>query len=149
MYFLCFIVYFSDRTNVEALADSILLEELQAAESERNQNAPVEDKPTPCLPSNSKSSSSQDTFSALKQAIGKLQNKLREPVKKKFYLHKCYNSHILPLTNVCFDRSGEHCLTGSYDRTCHVINTNTAEVQHILSGHDNVVFSVGFNTPRW
>jgi len=70
-------------------------------------------------------------------------------VKKKFYLHKCHNSHILPLTNVSFNRSGERCLTGSYDRTCHVINTQTAEVEHILTGHDNVVFSVGFNLPHW
>lgn len=138
---------------MDELADSILLQELQAVESERNQE--LEQPSTSYkstrvdLPSNRKASSSRDTFSALKQAIGKLQSKLREPTKKKFYLHKSYNSHILPLTNVCFDRSGERCLTGSYDRTCHVIGTSDAQVQHILTGHDNVVFSVGFNTPRW
>lgn len=135
---------------MEQLADSILLQELQAVEAERTQEASTSDKSNRVeLPSNCNASSSQDTFSALKQAIGKLQNKLREPIKKKFYLHKSYNSHILPLTNVCFDRSGERCLTGSYDRTCHVIGTSDAQVQHILTGHDNVVFSVGFNAPRW
>lgn len=135
---------------MEQLADSILLQELQAVESERTQQASTSDKSSRVeLPRNYSASSSQDTFSALKQAIGKLQNKLREPIKKKFYLHKSYNSHILPLTNVCFDRSGERCLTGSYDRTCHVIGTSDAQVQHILTGHDNVVFSVGFNAPRW
>ncbi|XP_030370428.1 LOW QUALITY PROTEIN: dynein assembly factor with WDR repeat domains 1 [Scaptodrosophila lebanonensis] len=148
------------KTNVDALADSILLHELQthdsistSSASSSNLNSNVLDKPViggeVGLSATVTASSSQDTFSALKQAINKLQRKLLEPVKKKFYLHKRHVSHILPLTNVCFDRGGERCLTGSYDRTCHVINTNTAEVEHVLTGHDNVVFSVGFNTPRW
>lgn len=126
-----------------------MIQELEAIESERGQGDVAADNSTFCLPANSKASSSQDMFSALKQAIFKLQAKLHEPIKKKFYLHKSYTSHILPLTNVCFDRSGERCLTGSYDRTCHVINTSTGQLQHMLTGHDNVVFSVGFNVPRW
>lgn len=134
---------------MEQLADRILFEELQVSEAVADEGATCAENAPLCLSSNSKASSSHNMFSALKQAIEKLQAKLREPIKKKFYLHKCYNSHILPLTNVCFDRSGERCLTGSYDRTCHVINTSTGLVQHVLNGHDNVVFSVAFNTPRW
>lgn len=90
-----------------------------------------------------------NTLTAVKLAIIKLQRKLCEPIKKKFYLHKCLRSHLLPLTNVAFDRSGERFLTGSYDRTCRVINTQTATVEHILEEHDNVVFAVAFNFPRW
>ncbi|KMZ06627.1 dynein assembly factor with WDR repeat domains 1 isoform X1 [Drosophila simulans] len=135
------------KTNIEPLADRILLQTLAEAEEEPSP-ADLEKNPPP-RPVSGSVARSQNAFSALKQALEKLQKKLREPVKKKFYLHKCHNSHILPLTNVSFDRSGERCLTGSYDRTCHVINTQTAQVEHILSGHDNVVFSVGFNFPHW
>ncbi|KAH8271332.1 hypothetical protein KR018_006993 [Drosophila ironensis] len=134
------------KADIEPLADRILLQTL--AEAEENPSPTDEEKTLQSRPVSGRVCNSQNTFSALKQALSKLQAKLREPVKKKFYLHKCHTSHILPLTNVCFDRSGEMCLTGSYDRTCHIINTQTAEVEHILTGHDNVVFSVGFNHPH-
>lgn len=39
-------------------------------------------------------------------ALEKLQAKLREPVKKKFYHFKTLKAHILPLTNVAFDKAG-------------------------------------------
>lgn len=85
----------------------------------------------------------------LRKAIAKLQRKLQEPTKKKFYLHTRLDTHILPLTNVAFDRSGERCLTGSYDRTCAIVNTHDGNVEHVLREHDNVVFSVAFNFPKW
>lgn len=90
-----------------------------------------------------------EIYPVIKDAIIKLQNKLKEPIKKKYYLHRTIDSHILPLTNVCFDRSGEYCLTGSYDRTCRIINTLNGSDKNILRGHENVVFSVGFNFPNW
>lgn len=85
----------------------------------------------------------------LRKAIAKLQRKMHEPTKKKFYLHTRLDTHILPLTNVAFDRSGEHCLTGSYDRTCRIINTHKGTEEHVLGEHDNVVFSVAYNFPKW
>lgn len=85
----------------------------------------------------------------LRKAIAKLQRKMHEPTKKKFYLHTRLETHILPLTNVAFDRSGEHCLTGSYDRTCRIINTHKGTEEHVLGEHDNVVFSVAYNFPKW
>uniref|UniRef100_A0A1A9V9D6 WD_REPEATS_REGION domain-containing protein n=1 Tax=Glossina austeni TaxID=7395 RepID=A0A1A9V9D6_GLOAU len=84
----------------------------------------------------------------LKKAIAKLQRKLQEPTKKKFYIHTRSDAHILPLTNVAFDRIGERCLTGSYDRTCRIINTQTGCEEHVLREHNNVVFSVAFNLPK-
>lgn len=84
----------------------------------------------------------------LRQAIGKLQRKLLEPTQKKFYMHRRV-AHLLPLTNVCFDRSGTRCLTGSYDRICRIINTQDVGEAQLLKGHDNVVFSVAFNQPKW
>lgn len=90
-----------------------------------------------------------EIYPSIKSAIAKLQSKLKEPIKKKYYLHRTIDSHILPLTNVCFDRTGKYCLTGSYDRTCRIIDTLTGAGIEILKGHDNVVFSVGFNFPNW
>ena len=90
-----------------------------------------------------------EIYPSIRNAIVKLQNKLKEPIKKKFYLYRTIDSHILPLTNVCFDRIGKYCLTGSYDRTCRIINTLNGTDESILKGHDNVVFSVGYNLPNW
>lgn len=84
----------------------------------------------------------------LRQAIAKLQRKLLEPTQKKFYLQRRV-AHLLPLTNICFDRSGTRCLTGSYDRICRIINTHETVEEQLLKGHDNVVFSVAFNQPKW
>uniref|UniRef100_A0A182UG24 WD repeat-containing protein 55 homolog n=1 Tax=Anopheles melas TaxID=34690 RepID=A0A182UG24_9DIPT len=78
----------------------------------------------------------------------KLQKKLKEPVKTKFYLFKTLQTHILPLTNVCFDKSGKKCITGSYDRTCRIWNVESGDEEKFLKGHENVVFSVAYNYPR-
>lgn len=42
----------------------------------------------------------------LEESLIKLQNKLREPTKTNFYHFKTLKDHLLPLTNVTFDKSG-------------------------------------------
>lgn len=98
---------------------------------------------------NDNDNENENVNNILRKAIAKLQRKMQEPTKKKFYLHTRLETHILPLTNVAFDRSGEHCLTGSYDRTCRIINTHNGTEEHVLGDHDNVVFSVAYNFPKW
>lgn len=48
-----------------------------------------------------------DVFPEVYDAVKRLQNKLREPTEKKYYLTKTLSNHILPLTNVCFNRTGQ------------------------------------------
>jgi len=55
--------------------------------------------------------------------------------------------HALPLTNCAFNKSGDRLITGSYDQTCRVWNTDTAEVVATLQGHAGVVYAVSFNNP--
>lgn len=38
-------------------------------------------------------------------------------------------------------------ITGSYDRTCKVWDTNTGEELLTLEGHKNVVYAIAFNNP--
>ena len=56
-------------------------------------------------------------------------------------------AHILPLTNVAFNKSGSSFITGSYDRTCKVWDTASGEELHTLEGHRNVVYAIAFNNP--
>jgi dynein assembly factor with WDR repeat domains 1 len=67
----------------------------------------------------------KDIVPQIHELLDKMQKKLKEPEKNKFYLYKTLQTHILPLTNVDFDRSGQKCITGSYDRTCRVWNVET------------------------
>lgn len=90
----------------------------------------------------------KDVLPQVRELLEKMQNKLKEPEKNKFYLYKTLQTHILPLTNVDFDRSGQKCITGSYDRTCRIWNVETGEEVNVLKGHENVVFSVAFNYPK-
>lgn len=85
----------------------------------------------------------------LKEALSRLQSKLNEPVKKKFYYFKTLRTHLLPLTNIAFDRNGEKCVTGSYDRTARVWDIDSGNEIHVLQGHQNAVFSVDYNYPKW
>lgn len=41
------------------------------------------------------------------------------------------------------------CITGSYDRTCRLWNVDAAIETAVLQGHENAVFSVAFNYPKW
>lgn len=85
----------------------------------------------------------------LQAALARLLAKLRQPLDKTFYHYRTMRTHILPLTNVAFDKSGARCITGSYDRTCRMWNVETGDEMLVLSGHGNVVFAVGFNDPIW
>jgi dynein assembly factor with WDR repeat domains 1 len=91
----------------------------------------------------------EHTIPQLIMILKKIQHRINEPYKSKFYLYKTMHTHILPLTNICFDKSGNKCLTGSYDRTCRVWNVESGEEDKVLQGHENVVFSVGYNFPKW
>ncbi|PWA20176.1 hypothetical protein CCH79_00003685 [Gambusia affinis] len=56
-------------------------------------------------------------------------------------------AHILPLTNIAFNKSGSRFITGSYDRTCRVWDTASGTELHTLEGHRNVVYAIAFNNP--
>ena len=90
----------------------------------------------------------KDVIPQVRDLLEKMQIKLKEPEKNKFYLYKTLQTHILPLTNVDFDRSGQKCISGSYDRTCRIWNVETGDEIMVLKGHENVVFSVSFNYPK-
>jgi len=38
-------------------------------------------------------------------------------------------------------------ITGSYDRTCKIWDTETGEEKFTLEGHKNVVYCIAFNNP--
>ena len=38
-------------------------------------------------------------------------------------------------------------ITGSYDRTCKIWDTNLGDELHTLSGHKNAVYTIAFNNP--
>lgn len=44
-------------------------------------------------------------------------------------------AHVLPLTNCAFNKQGNMFITGSYDRTCKVWDTETGTEVHSLDGH--------------
>ncbi|XP_063357889.1 uncharacterized WD repeat-containing protein alr3466-like [Cydia amplana] len=69
------------------------------------------------------------------------------PLTSRFYIYKTLMTHVLPLTNVAFDKTGERCLSGSYDRTCKVWDVESGSELATLTGHQNVVYSVSFNFP--
>lgn len=83
----------------------------------------------------------------LRRLIVKLIEKLETNEASDFYLFKILRAHILPLTNCAFNKSGDKFITGSYDRTCKVWNTETGEELLTLEGHRNVVYAIAFNNP--
>ncbi len=54
---------------------------------------------------------------------------------------------MLPLTNCCFNKNGDKFITGSYDRTCKLWDTNTGNLIHSFEGHKNAVYCMAFNIP--
>lgn len=58
------------------------------------------------LVNENKSFITTEIVSQFQLAILKLQQRLNEPIEKKFYHFKTIKSHILPLTNVCFNKLG-------------------------------------------
>uniref|UniRef100_A0A8C2AKM1 Dynein assembly factor with WD repeat domains 1 n=1 Tax=Cyprinus carpio TaxID=7962 RepID=A0A8C2AKM1_CYPCA len=83
----------------------------------------------------------------VKALICKLQEKVSQKDDRKFYLFRALQAHILPLTNVAFNKSGSSFITGSYDRTCKIWDTASGEELHTLEGHRNVVYAIAFNNP--
>eukprot|EP00794_Sanderia_malayensis_P011242 gene11242-12422_t len=71
----------------------------------------------------------------------------KEPLVTASKMEQVLRAHILPLTNVAFNKSGSSFITGSYDRTCKVWDTASGEELHTLEGHKNVVYAVAFNNP--
>jgi dynein assembly factor with WDR repeat domains 1 len=86
------------RTDIDRLIDQILLEEPLISESRKPQ---------------------------LKKLIEKLIEKQMENQEQRFGLFKVLRAHLLPLTNCAFNKNGSKFITGSYDRTCKVWDTNT------------------------
>ena len=66
---------------------------------------------------------------------------------QSFKLFKTLRAHLLPLTNCAFNKNGDRFITGSYDRTCKVWDTNLGEEICTLEGHKNVVYTIAFNNP--
>jgi len=110
----------SAETDVELILDQIIQHEPLIKESRRSQ---------------------------LRKLIFKLIEKQELNEHQNFYLFKILRAHILPLTNCAFNKSGDRFITGSYDRTCKVWDTNTGEEMLTLEGHKNVVYAIAFNNP--
>ena len=83
----------------------------------------------------------------LRRLIHKLIEKLESNENQDFYLFKILRAHILPLTNCAFNKEGDRFITGSYDRTCKLWDTNTGDELLTLEGHKNVVYAIAFNNP--
>ena len=83
----------------------------------------------------------------VRSLVQKLIDKLAAQPRYEFNLFKVLRAHILPLTNCAFNKSGDKFITGSYDRTCKVWDTNSGEELHTLEGHRNVVYAIAFNNP--
>uniref|UniRef100_A0AAY4C8Z0 Dynein assembly factor with WD repeat domains 1 n=1 Tax=Denticeps clupeoides TaxID=299321 RepID=A0AAY4C8Z0_9TELE len=83
----------------------------------------------------------------VRQLLRTLQDKLRQHVERSFPLFKVLQAHVLPLTNVAFNKSGSSFITGSYDRTCKIWDTASGEELQSLEGHRNVVYAIAFNNP--
>ncbi|KAJ3275038.1 Dynein assembly factor with WDR repeat domains 1 [Terramyces sp. JEL0728] len=78
--------------------------------------------------------------------LKKLQQKIA-PNYSKYSLFKTLNTHVMPLTNCVFDKSGGRFLTGSYDRTAKLWDTGSGKEILSLNGHQNVVYALAFNNP--
>lgn len=109
-----------DRTDIDRLIEQILLEEPLISASKKPQ---------------------------LKKLIEKLIEKQQENMVQRFGLFKVLRAHLLPLTNCAFNKNGSKFITGSYDRTCKVWDTNSGEELLSLKEHDNVVYTMAFNNP--
>lgn len=83
----------------------------------------------------------------LKNLIEKLIEKQMENQEQKFLLFKVLRAHLLPLTNCAFNKSGDKFITGSYDRTCKVWDTQSGQELLSLEEHKNVVYTMAFNNP--
>ena len=89
---------------------------------------------------------------------------MSEKVEHKFNLVRVVKAHLLPITNIAFNKMSTLFATGkyitvlvqytvyitklgSYDRTCKLFDTETGRELHSLEGHSNVVYTLAFNNP--
>jgi len=84
----------------------------------------------------------------LTDMVRKLQSKMNEETEHKFNLVRVIKAHLLPITNVAFNKLSTLFATGSYDRTCKIFETASGKELFSLEGHQNVVYSVAFNNPK-
>lgn len=83
----------------------------------------------------------------LRKLLYKLLERQETADRSEYFLFKVLRAHILPLTNCGFNKTGERFITGSYDRTCKVWDTESGEELRTLEGHRNVVYAIAFNNP--
>ena len=110
----------TEDTNVDELVDDILKEE-------------------PLIPANKRA--------YLVQLIEKLQNKIFTNKNQNFKLLKKLTTHHQPLTNCAFNKGGDMFITGSYDRTSKLWDTETGKEILTFTGHQNIVYCLAFNNP--
>eukprot|EP00658_Telonema_sp_P-2_P003457 TRINITY_DN11281_c0_g1_i2.p1 TRINITY_DN11281_c0_g1~~TRINITY_DN11281_c0_g1_i2.p1 ORF type:complete len:116 (-),score=37.72 TRINITY_DN11281_c0_g1_i2:149-496(-) len=60
----------------------------------------------------------------IRKYLDRLAEKMICDKRQQFYLFKMLRAHILPLTNCAFNKGGDKFITGSYDRTCKIWDTN-------------------------
>ena len=83
----------------------------------------------------------------LVELIRKLVSKVTSKNVQNFQLSRRLISHKQPLTNCQFNKYGTKFITGSYDTTCKIWNTETGKIEHTLTGHKGIVYCVAFNNP--
>jgi dynein assembly factor with WDR repeat domains 1 len=88
---------------------------------------------------------SKNSFQTL--IFQELIKKLESKKSQDFGLFKTLRAHVMPLTNCAFNKSGDKFITGSYDRTCKIWDTQKGEELFTLEGHKNVVYTMAFNNP--
>ncbi|CAG4950632.1 unnamed protein product [Parnassius apollo] len=87
----------------------------------------------------------------LEQCLVTLKKRIEHegPTGKRFYIYKTLVTHLLPLTNVAFDKAGSNNLvvTGSFDKSARIWRVETGECIYTLWGHSAEIVSVQF-APR-
>lgn len=112
-------LFASNSTDIQLLVEDIIAQEALISTSKRAQLASL-------------ITSQASSYHALVITVylfifdlnfSELQQKVSQPVDKQFYLFKVIKSHILPLTNVAFNKSGSwwvwfHSCEKSFSDTC-------------------------------
>jgi WD40 repeat protein len=65
----------------------------------------------------------------------------------QFTLQHIHTTHLMPLTDCCFNKMGVLYATSSYDRTAQIWDTETGKNVQRLTGHIDAVYSCRFNLP--
>lgn len=90
----------NEKTNVHELVDEILNEETLIPSSKKHY---------------------------LVTLINKLVEKVTSNENQNFQLFKSLKAHLQPLTNCAFNKYGTQFITGSYDRTCKLWDTDSGD----------------------